>query len=322
MDALVMHADKAQRVSVRFEDATVIIPTKNRPDDIALALSSLFEQTVLPCELIIVDQSQTNATRDCVYSLYEAQALRIRRMSLKYIHDPSISGAAVARNAAMDCATGAYWVFLDDDVILEPEFLAELLNTYRDRPNVTGVSGIITNYPVPPWRTRLFRRVFKHGPFRDERQDIYWHADTLRESEPIAVSRMGGGLMSFRASEVRGLRFDSQLRNTSEGEDVEFCHHLKGWGRLVVNPRARLEHKKTPAARAQEHWMRPEVRGITYLFRRLWNTNPAYRLCYAWLITGYTAMAMAACLRRRSLGPWRDFSAGIRDCYNSEPVER
>ena len=36
---------------------SVIIPTLNRPDDLSLAVSSILEQSILPAELIIVDQS-------------------------------------------------------------------------------------------------------------------------------------------------------------------------------------------------------------------------------------------------------------------------
>jgi len=64
----------------------------------------------------------------------------------------------VARNVAMDRASGDIWVFLDDDVILEPEYIQELMRAYL--PEVTGVSGIFTNYTIPPLPRRLFETVF------------------------------------------------------------------------------------------------------------------------------------------------------------------
>ena len=115
---------------------------------------------------------------------------------------------------AMDIAEGDIWLFLDDDVILEADFLKELIAVYSSYPEVTGVSGVVTNYHPPPWQYRLWDLIFARGPFHDERQSIYWKADTLRGASPIAVSKFGAGLMSFRAQAVKGVRFDGNLRGS------------------------------------------------------------------------------------------------------------
>src|SRR4029453_12488870 len=105
----------------------------------------------------------------------------------------------------MKQAAGDYWLFLDDDVVLEPDFMEKLLAAYA--PGVTGVSGIITNYSAPPVMQRIWTAIFQLGRFHDRRQAIYYDAERLTGSAPIKAPGFTGALMSFRADEIRGLRF-------------------------------------------------------------------------------------------------------------------
>src|SRR6266567_6772508 len=122
---------------------SVVIPTKNRADDLELTVRTLLCQTVLPQELLIVDQSEGDASRSRISALFRNCAPRLPY--LRYIHDPAITGGAVARNKAMDQASGEILLFLDDDVELEENFIEELIVTYASHPGITGVSGVITN---------------------------------------------------------------------------------------------------------------------------------------------------------------------------------
>lgn len=292
----------------------VIIPTKHRPDDLQRAVRSLFAQTVAPLSLIIVDQS----TDDESYRRVEAElaaAARNRGASwkLNYILEPQISGAAMARNRAIAVAHGDVWLFLDDDVILESDFVEQLLAVYRDRPCVGGVSGVICNYPRPPVMSRIWNSIFARGPFRDERQPIYWNANRLRNSPPITVRRFGAGLMSFRADAVRGKFFDENLHGVSEGEDVDFCSRLDPGTTLLIAPRARLQHNHSLVGRLRDHWLRRSARGNVFLYRKNWHRGLVNRLCYAWLWVGYCLVATVASLRRRSLDPCRALRNGTRE---------
>src|SRR5215831_1948236 len=134
---------------------SVIIPTKNRTNDLQETLEGLVSQTRRPDEIVIVDQSATPSVDPANYSI-----------AINYIHAPHVSGAAVARNVAMDRAAGDIWLFLDDDVILEPDYVEQILKAYS--PAIAGVSGIITNYSVPPLSRRLFENLFVRGPFHDD----------------------------------------------------------------------------------------------------------------------------------------------------------
>ena len=220
---------------------SVIIATKNRAADLEVVIEDLLQQNTLPTELIVVDQSARKSYTKPI------------PIPLRYIHDPELSGAATARNAGMDIATGDILLFLDDDVILETSFIEEIIAAFE--PGITGVSGIITNYMRPGLTRWLWESVFVRAPFSDDRQRIYWKAAKLLYAKPVRIRQMTGALMSFRAEAVRTLRFDANLTGGSLGEDIDLCASLPEESVLVMTPRARLQHKRSAAGRESTDWL-------------------------------------------------------------------
>jgi len=297
---------------------SVIIPTKNRAADLKAVVKSIFAQTFAPVSLLIVDQSPNDEGRRGVESeLAAAEARRGCRWKLNYILDPNIAGASAARNHAMRIAEEGIWVFLDDDVVLEPDFVEQLVAVYRDYPNTSGVSGVITNYPRMPLLYRLWSSVFVRGPFRDDRQRVYRNADRMRNSPPILVRHFGAGLMSFRSDVIRNHFFEEKLdrhfRGVSDGEDVAFCEKLGRATELRLTPRARLEHNHSPVGRLTDHWLRRHARANLFLYKSYWNRSLLNRLDYGLLWTGYWLVAVVASARRLSLEPWHALSAGLHE---------
>lgn len=306
--------DSGSGFAIRMPTVSVIIPTKNRSHDLALTVETLFRQTILPNELVIVDQSESDDSRIKVKSLYQALPDDQRlTLHLHYIHDPLIAGLTAARNAALARNHCDILLFLDDDVELEPMFLEELLRTYAAHPSVAGVSGVVTNYSAPPLAMRLWKQIFMRGPFRDDRERFYWEAAAMRESGVRRVTRLGGGLMSFRASAIGEVRFDERLRGVSDGEDVDFCMHLGARAELLMNSRARLVHNASPTGRTGDHWLRRYLRGQIYLYRRNWNSGLKHRLCFLWFMMGATLIASLSSIGRMSPGPLKALVLGHRD---------
>jgi len=293
---------------------TVMIPTKDRPTYLERAMGLVLGQSVLPGQIVIVDQSATDESRCLVEALFAGASPTVRQTTrLCYIHEPTIPGAAVARNRAMAEATGAVWLFLDDDMEPEPDFIEQLLAVYACWPSMGGVSGIITNYSAPSWAFRSWSRIFLRGSFHDERQPIYWNADRLRDHDPIPVTKFGSGLMSFRADVVRHIRFDESLRGLPPGEDIDFCLRVGPRTRLVIAPRARIAHRPSPTGRSREYWMKEYAQGKLYVYHRNWRWGLRNRLCCVWFEVGCALVAAFASLHRRSLKPWRAFVKGVRE---------
>lgn len=277
---------------------SVIVPTKNRVADLEVVIENLLQQSTLPTELIVVDQSDRKSY---------TKPLPI---PLRYIHDPELSGAATARNAGMDIASGDILLFLDDDVILETNFIEEIVAAFE--PGIAGVSGIITNYTKPELPRWLWEIVFVRAPFLDDRQRIYWKATKLLDARPVRIRQMTGALMSFRAEAVRTLRFDSNLTGSSPGEDIDLCASLPEESVLVMAPRARLEHKRSAAGRESIYWLALHAQVSRYLRERHWKFGFRNNITFAWLNIGYAFAALLSCLRKLSFDPWILWREGAR----------
>src|SRR6266850_510174 len=132
------------------------MPTKNRTPFLVDAVRALLAQTTPPDELIIVDQSDDDLGVRRIAALVAA-APAPRRPMLVHVLDRTINGAAAARNAGFDRASGDIVVCCDDDVLAEPSVLERLLAHYRLAPEVAALAPVITNYP-PPRAPRPARR--------------------------------------------------------------------------------------------------------------------------------------------------------------------
>ncbi len=113
---------------------SLIITTYNWPSALSLCLQSVFQQTVLPQEVIIADDGSGNDTAELINSL----ALQT---SVPVIHSwqPDCGfRAARSRNKAIVRATGDYLIFIDGDIIVDKNFVADHLNFSRPNTFIQG----------------------------------------------------------------------------------------------------------------------------------------------------------------------------------------
>lgn len=97
---------------------SLIVPVYNRPDEIADLLESLSGQTDKDFELVLTEDGSTVPCREEV----ERYA---NRLSIQYF-SKSNEGRSIARNHGMKNARGEYFVFVDSDCILPPDYFASL----------------------------------------------------------------------------------------------------------------------------------------------------------------------------------------------------
>ncbi|HXH81441.1 MAG TPA: glycosyltransferase, partial [Candidatus Tectomicrobia bacterium] len=253
----------------------------------------------------------TDAGRRAVRELVAA-APSTRRPRLVYVLDAAIPGAAAARNAGIERARGDVLLFCDDDVVPEPAVIERLLAHLAATPGLDGVAPVITNYPAPSAARRWHQALFCRGPFRDERQPVYWfwqrHAAAAR---CVPVRMFTGAMMAFRRAALDGVRYDPRYRGPSTGEDIDLCWSLVARGRrLAIALDARIVHNRAPRPAS-----RPEATMIAswgYLYRKHLRRTPATRAAFAWYVAGVVIGALAQVARERNLAPLRSAFAGIR----------
>lgn len=132
-------------------EVTVIIPTYNRSALLRDAVNSVLDQdTQIPFEIVVVDNNSRDDTAAVVQSLMDQHPGRI-----SYILETE-QGNAHARNRGVKSARAAVIAFLDDDVIVERNWLTSLKQTLDARSDLSFVGGKVLpqwNGPPPSWLT-------------------------------------------------------------------------------------------------------------------------------------------------------------------------
>jgi len=118
---------------------SAVVPTMNRAAVLQRALESLSAQSALPAEVIVVDASEGEDTRQLCEALNKGGVF-----CLRWIH-ASLSGAAAQRNQGVAAASHQVIWFFDDDIIFEPECVSRLWLALLSDSRLGGVNAMIVN---------------------------------------------------------------------------------------------------------------------------------------------------------------------------------
>lgn len=112
---------------------SVIIPTYNREKTIERAIRSVYAQTVLPLEVIIIDDSSNDSTVEIV------EWLQAIHDTLKIYTQTVNRGAQYARNVGIKEAKGNWIAFLDSDDEWLPDKLETQLEEIKKNPGCRAI---------------------------------------------------------------------------------------------------------------------------------------------------------------------------------------
>jgi glycosyltransferase involved in cell wall biosynthesis len=224
----------------------VLICTRNRAARLKEVLTSATRLRVPPglrWELVVVDNGSSDATTDVALGFSSQLPLRLVR--------EETPGLSHARNRGVSEARGRYICWTDDDVLIDPDWLAAYAAAFERHPGAVVFGGRIIpvlESPSPRWFARLANE---------------WPLTTLLAKrdfgdEPIALDLAGdivpwGANYAVRAAEQRKVRYHPELgvspRQRRLGEEAEVIFQLMnagGSGWWV--PQAEVRHI-TPAQR-------------------------------------------------------------------------
>ena len=285
---------------------SIVIPTMDRCAVLAAMLESILSQTVPADEIIIIDQSSNEDTRQLADKYAQEKAARII-----YIQKADITGAAQARNIGMARASGDVIFLFDDDVILEADYIAQTLKIYDKDPKIGCVGGIITNYNSNSW-SYFFKRLFYVGPFTDNRLEIYCNKEMFDKKEYVETSKMGSGVMSLKKKVADTYKFDEHFVGYSFGEDFEYSYRISREYKLAIAPLARLDHKSLgPKFDIKKHAER-NICSLSYFYIKNCRGNFIHALCYLWLCFGLWLIATMVVIKKGDLRHVQGFFSGLR----------
>jgi glycosyltransferase involved in cell wall biosynthesis len=228
---------------------TVAICTRNRCRALERTLRSLTAVVVPPSlswEVLVVDNGSEDETAPVIASASG-------RLPLRRVEEPRM-GLSHARNAAIAAARGEYILWIDDDVLVDREWLSAYHDAFRTWPDAAFFGGPIapTFEGVPPrWLQLALPNVDNAYAARD------------LGNTPVAITRDSlpfGANFVIRTDVQRRYPYDPELgrrdKALSAGEEWAVLEAVLAGGasgRWV--PRARVQHV-IPAERQSVRYLR------------------------------------------------------------------
>lgn len=114
---------------------SVVVVTKDRPQTLAGLLESLTRQSLSPDEVVVVDNN-SRASYAEVFREYR------NRLRLKTVVEPT-AGIAAARNRGVRESSGEIILFTDDDCVVDPDWVRNLVEPFYRDPHIGAVGGEI-----------------------------------------------------------------------------------------------------------------------------------------------------------------------------------
>jgi glycosyltransferase involved in cell wall biosynthesis len=132
---------------------SIVIPTKNRAQLLELCLTSLANQTIIPDEVIIIDNNSTDHTKLVIKKL--SSTLSIIRCVSKKNNYPGLY------NLGINKAQGNIIACLDDDCWVEESWVENIISAQKKHPK-SVIQGRIISYPQNNTYARIMAQHYKH----------------------------------------------------------------------------------------------------------------------------------------------------------------
>ncbi|MCX8038144.1 MAG: glycosyltransferase [Candidatus Sumerlaeia bacterium] len=281
---------------------SVVICTKDRPESLAQTLETLWRQTRLPDELVIVDDGRL--APELVATITAAASMRGVRFS--YCNKSDRPGLARSRKAGIAQSSGDIILFLDDDVLLDANYIAGIMKVYESDADhrIGGVEGVLQGLRYHPLQMLLLRFFGMDSP-RREGQILKNFIGVLVRNipAPTDVQWLTGCNMSYRREALDGVEIPTDLEGWSAGEDRALSWQVGRRWHLVATPDARLVHCKAPTARLSARQTGFQEVYYNYLhFRRFMPQDLAHRAAFGWLAFGYVVVNLLRRDWQRAVG--------------------
>jgi glycosyltransferase involved in cell wall biosynthesis len=263
-----------------------VICTRDRPVALSACVASLAAQSRRADEVLVVDAGTARLPARMRRRLRK----RLGGTRIRFVATPP--GLPRQRNLGATLAHGSVIVFLDDDVVLEPGYLAAIAAVYEDDHHQTigGVGGAQVPDPTPKESAirRAVCRAFLLESYGDGRLKRSGRPSyLLSPTEEQAVEFLSGCNMSFRREVLSELDFDERLCGYALGEDLDFSYRASRRWTLVATPAARCDHRQAPGGRPETDDFRAMSIFNKYLFfREQVARTPIDWLVYAWATLG------------------------------------
>lgn len=283
---------------------SLIICTYNRPESLRRLLDSVSSLSRKFDEVLVVDASENDH--------YQRMMDLMSIFSIFQYHhvDSNNKGLTKQRNFGVRLINrqASHVTFLDDDLVLEPNFLERLQDSFLKFPDAIGISGLdmVENryfkveqgidygqwrfYRIGDWAIReplryILRKLF--GLMSEYPPEIippYGHG---RNGYPpdgniYPVDHIMGGIATYQSWIFKHISFSERFTGYGLYEDFDFSVRASAFGKLYVNTNAKVHHYHDPSGRPNYlRYGRMVVRNGWYVWRCK-HPDPGFTNVFKW----------------------------------------
>lgn len=203
-------------------------------------LESLTDQNYPDLKLVVVDNASTDTSRAKIRSYFPTATIIRNDTNLGFCH---------AHNQAIRASTGKYYLALNPDVIMLPNYISSLVEALEQHPQCGSVAGKL-------WQSSEndgYKIIDTTGLFlnRHRRQYLRGHGEIDRGQydSPGEIFGVDGAAPLYRREMLEDIRINNQYFDElffAHKEDVDLAWRAKlfGW-RCWYSPRAHAIHPRS-----------------------------------------------------------------------------
>ncbi|MEM7031823.1 MAG: glycosyltransferase family 2 protein, partial [Chloroflexota bacterium] len=211
--------------------ASVIILTWNGCQDIEACLQAVQAQTYASFEVLVVDNASTDQTVDFVAEHFSGVVL---------IQNQENLGFSAGNNVGLRQAKGDILVLLNQDTVVEPDWLAQLVEAFQHDTQI-GIVGGKAYYPDG----LLQHAGGQVGPDGSGSHIGDGETDQGQYDRATDVDYITGATLAISRTAYKAVGGLDEGFSPAYHEDVDWCYRVRQAGfRVVYQPKARLIHKE------------------------------------------------------------------------------
>lgn len=269
---------------------SIVIATRNRSRSLNVLFHSVLCQTILPDEVIVVDDSDDNETLRLVKA--KRDVFFKKGIMLRYLRGKDNNrNSSCARNIGTAASTGDIVFSFDDDIVIDRQYIKEILTTYEEYPAAKGVQGYIVNGgTIADTKCLLLNSVNKVF-FMDhfEKSKCFYKLGLTYPYSPegvIQCNYLHGTNTTLKKEIASSFSYDEKLVRRSIGEDIDLSFRVfkRYPNSLFLNSKAKLSHLSTTKPNKLAVFL--DSFYFVYLFFKNYDQTIVNKLTFVWSMLG------------------------------------
>lgn len=228
---------------------SVVIITRNRAKSLINCLRSIEKQSVLPSEVIVVDNASSDGTKKVAEKF-------TKTLNIRYLYQPIVS-IPISRNAGLEKAKGEIILSLDDDCIASKNWVKNVIKAHQKYPKAVAIQGNTKSIP----KDKIYSIILQHHrDFRIKRSKL----------NSGGLLYLSANNCSFKAELLKKyhLKIHQILRYI--GDDTDLAGQIVTKGGLILFDRTVVAYHKERENLADFLRQRYRQGVVPYAMRKRW----------------------------------------------------